>query len=162
MQNISQKSGASARDFCFPYPVEKTWVKFVRIWRANVPTFARTAYVSTPYDLDVRSNMPARTSGFCSPICSPAPPLPRTAKTSLAINCARLRPSPPNRWHAYAGAIKSGSTGMPSTFCPRLFARQSVETRGRLPNAEAAWKIADTQRGSEAVLNAKRHGCCGT
>ena len=56
MQNISQKSGTSARDFCFPYPIEKTWVKFVRIWRANVPTFARTAYVSTPYDLDVRSN----------------------------------------------------------------------------------------------------------
>ena len=55
MQNISQKSGTSARDFCFPYPIEKTWVKFVRIWRANVPTFARTAYVSTPYNSDVRS-----------------------------------------------------------------------------------------------------------
>src|SRR4051812_37305213 len=42
--------------FCFPYPIEKTWVKFVRIWRANVPTFARTAYVSTPYDSDARSD----------------------------------------------------------------------------------------------------------
>jgi len=57
VQNISQKSGTSARDFCFPYPIEKTWVKFVRIWRANVPTFARTACVSTPYDSDVRSNL---------------------------------------------------------------------------------------------------------
>src|SRR6476660_6593012 len=24
MQNISQKSGTSARDFCFPYPIEKS------------------------------------------------------------------------------------------------------------------------------------------
>src|SRR3954453_3120030 len=54
-QNISQKSGTSARDFCSSYLIEKTWVEFVSFRRANVPTFARTAYVSTPYDSDARS-----------------------------------------------------------------------------------------------------------
>src|SRR3954447_22694327 len=62
-QNISQKSGTSARDFCSSYLIEKMWVEFVSFRRANVQTFARTAYVSTPYDSDARSyNAVARSS----------------------------------------------------------------------------------------------------
>src|SRR3954453_15543000 len=41
-QNISQKLGTSARDFCSSYLIEKTWVEFVSFRRANVPSFART------------------------------------------------------------------------------------------------------------------------
>ena len=42
VQNISQKSPSSARDFCNSYLFEKAWIKFIRIWLANVSSSARS------------------------------------------------------------------------------------------------------------------------